>query len=259
MIEPGEGEPVITPEKWLTKMCGGLSGEYQAAILTFWGSPIDLVEGMLSDAHEVRLKGVPTLRAVGGEFRGVRVLATHLYPGAPAATIALELLIALGIRKFLAYGGAGSITHKLRIGDVLIPTWGVREEGTSYHYVPEGHVPKPSQRLARRLREAMSNTLALRGSRVVEGGVWSTDAIFRQTEDKVREYAGKGVLGVDMESTALMTVAEYRGVELAVALVITDKLTPPEWRTPSKGEWGRIENVEVSVLNAMLGVLHSQR
>lgn len=259
MIKLGEGKPVITPEEWIRRLGQNLNVEYDAAILTFWGSPLELLEEHLRNAREVKLRGIPVMKAVGGEEGGLRVLAVQTCFGAPAAVITLELLIASGVRKFLVYGGAGSITHKLRIGDVLIPTWGVREEGTSYHYVPEGHVPKPSQHLTRRLREAMFSTLALRGSKVLEGGVWSTDAIFRETEDKVRKYADEGVLGVDMESTALMTVAEYRGAELAIALVITDELTPPGWRTPSEEEWSRIEDREGSILNAMLSTLHPQR
>ncbi len=255
MIKLGEGKPVITPEKWISEWGRNIDKEYSAAILTFWGSPLELLERSLTNAKEVKLRSIPLIRALEGEVNGLKVLAAHTYFGAPATTTALELLIAAGIRKFLVYGGAGSITRKLRIGDVLIPTWGVREEGTSYHYMPEDYVPKPSPTLTRKLREALFSTLALRGSRVMEGGVWSTDAIFRQTEDKVRRYANEGVLGVDMESTALMTVAEYRGAELTIALVITDELTPPEWRTPSEREWGRIEERERIILNTMLSVL----
>jgi|GEM_PF-6795755 len=50
------------------------------------------------------------------------------------------------------------------------------------------------------------------------------DAIFRETEDKVEEYAKRGILGVKMESSALMTIASFRGVELAVALAVSDEL-----------------------------------
>jgi len=257
LIKPGEGKPVITPEEWVKGWGRDLGAEYDAAVLTFWGSPLELLEESLRNACEVKLRGIPIVRAIGGEEGGLRVLAAQTYFGAPAAVVTLELLIASGIRRFLVYGGAGSITRKLRIGDVLIPTWGVREEGASHHYVPEGHVPKPSQSLARRLREALFSTLTPHGSRVMEGGVWSTDAIFMETEDKVRKYADEGVLGVDMESTALMTVAEYRGVELAIALIITDELMPPEWRVPSKEDWKRIEGVERAILNAMINSLRS--
>ena len=66
--------------------------------------------------------------------------------------------------------------------------------------------------------------------RVLRGGIWSTDAIFRETEDKVAEYSRHGVLGVDMEATALMTVAAYRGARLAVITAISDELYSDQWR-----------------------------
>jgi len=257
LIKPGEGKPVITPEEWVREWGRDLGAEYDAAILTFWGSPLEILEETLTAANEVKLPSIPVIRAIEGKEEELRVLAAQTYFGAPAAVITLELLAASGIRKFLVYGGAGSITRELRIGDVLIPTWGVREEGTSYHYMREEYVPKPSQALANRLKENLHNTLSLQGSRVVEGGVWSTDAIFRETEDKVRNYAGKGVMGVDMESTALMTVAEYRGVELAIALIITDELSSLRWRSPNEEEWRTLESRERAILKAMIDALRS--
>ena len=92
---------------------------------------------------------------------------------------------------------------------------GVREEGVSFHYISDNsYVPKPDSELAKAL---YTSTVKLKGRRrvkVVKGGVWATDAIFRETLDKVIEYSSKGVYGVDMESTALMTVAHYRKVKL---------------------------------------------
>jgi len=100
----------------------------------------------------------------------------RLYFGAPAATMALEALIAAGGRSFVVIGGAGSINPRLRIGDVLIPTWGVREECTSYHYAPPDHMPKPSTRLANMLYEELKKLKGMRKFRVVKGGIWSIDA-----------------------------------------------------------------------------------
>jgi nucleoside phosphorylase len=67
----------------------------------------------------------------------------------------------------------------------------------------------------------------LRGRRrikVVKGGIWTTDAIFRETFDKVIKYSSKEVYGVDKESTALMTVADYRNVRLGVIAAVSDEL-----------------------------------
>ncbi len=59
--------------------------------------------------------------------------------------------------------------------------------------------------------------------------MWTIDAPFRETMDKVQEYARRGVLAVEMECTALMSIAAYRGINLAAVLVITDELFGEGW------------------------------
>ncbi len=251
MIRPGAGKPVIDPVKWIREE--GVKLPTPNLILTYWDSPLNaLAEFLRGDYEELSIKTIPIHKPLRGRWGGVEFVAAKLNFGAPASVLALELLIAAGGRNFLVYGGAGSLTPDLRIGDVLVPTWGVREEGTSYHYLPPHHVPRPHPELTKELIRVLRAHLSLLGSRVEEGGVWSTDAVFRETEDKVREYGVKGVKGVDMEATALMSVAEYRGANLSLALVITDELFNGVWRTPSEEGWRRIEGIEGEVMRSFL-------
>jgi purine-nucleoside phosphorylase len=60
--------------------------------------------------------------------------------------------------------------------------------------------------------------------------VWSTDAPFRETVGKVLGYQKQGVLAVDMEISALFTVADFRGIELAAALTVSDELHDLAWK-----------------------------
>lgn len=143
--------------------------------------------------------------------------------GAPAAAALMEALVASGAERFVMVGQAGSISPRCRIGDVLLPTWGVREEGTSYHYLP----PEVRCRASETLLSAMRTWVA--GIETMEGGVWTTDALFRETAEKARAFAREGVLAVEMECTALMAVAAYRGVAFAAALIITDELFSGAW------------------------------
>ncbi len=54
--------------------------------------------------------------------------------GAPMAVLCLEKLIALGARTIVLYGWCGSLVRELACTDLLVPTWGLAEEGTSVHY-----------------------------------------------------------------------------------------------------------------------------
>jgi nucleoside phosphorylase len=60
------------------------------------------------------------------------------YPGvgAPLACGSLEDAIASGCTKFVACGGAGAVRPELALGHVIVPTAAIRDEGTSYHYLP---------------------------------------------------------------------------------------------------------------------------
>lgn len=145
--------------------------------------------------------------------------------GAPQAVMVAEKLIALGVREVLAVGWCGSLQRSTAIGDVVIPVDAVCEEGTSAHY-PVGHrAPGPSPELAAPLREALRDG----GFKTHEGTVWTTDAPYRETASKVVEYQRKGILAVDMETSALFTLAAYRGVRVAVLLVVSDDLSTLKW------------------------------
>lgn len=177
--------------------------------------------------------------AVGGKTgtgtgRGLAVYLSSF--GAPAAGMLAECLMSSGVSRLFVLGTAGSISPECRIGDIVIPTWGVREEGLSYHYLPAGTVPQPSAALAEVLRTRLLEADPAGEVEVRMGGVWTTDAIFRETAGKVREYAGRGVIAVEMECASLMSVAAYRNVDFVAVLVITDELSGDQWMHDFHGE-----------------------
>jgi uridine phosphorylase len=143
--------------------------------------------------------------------------------GAPAAAMIMETLVASGIKRVVLVGVAGSISSECRIGDVVVPTWGVREEGTSYHYVPGKVKVKASESLATAIGGHLGQ------GRFKEGGVWTVDAPYRETKGKIKKYSKQGVVAVDMESTALMAVAMCRKIEFAPVLVISDEAFGEKW------------------------------
>jgi uridine phosphorylase len=102
-----------------------------------------------------------------------------------------------------------------------------------------------AQPVVAEIRNACRNTK----HRFQEGPVWSTDAIFRETRDKVRHYQDQGVLAVEMELSALFTVGKYRGVEVGGILVVSDELTTLTWRPGFKDE--RFEKGRVAACEAV--------
>ncbi|MBU0484239.1 MAG: nucleoside phosphorylase [Proteobacteria bacterium] len=145
--------------------------------------------------------------------------------GAAMAVLALEKLIALGARQILIYGWCGSLSPDLKIGDLLVPFEGISEEGTSPHY-PLAEKAQVNVDI----RYDLITMLSEKGYAALEGSVWTTDALYRETREKVALYADQGVRGVDMEFTALLTVAAYRGVDLSAVMLVSDELWHADWR-----------------------------
>ena len=144
--------------------------------------------------------------------------------GAPMAVLTLEKLIALGARRIVVSGWCGSLNNKLRIGDVLLPTWAISDEGTSAHY-PVNQRPESNAAI----RQLLADGLSAEGVKVHTGPVWTTDAPYRESLSQVARLAGQGVLGVEMEYGALIAAASFRNVELSAVLLISDELWSGKW------------------------------
>jgi uridine phosphorylase len=146
--------------------------------------------------------------------------------GAPYATMVAETLIAWGARTILFIGWCGAVSPMLTIGDLVVPSAAVIDEGTSPHYAAGASTACPSEPLMRQVAEAC----AAEGVCAHAGAVWTTDAVFRETRDEVTRHQRNGVLAVEMECSALFTVGGFRGVEVAALLVVSDDLSSLTWR-----------------------------
>ena len=146
--------------------------------------------------------------------------------GAPYAAMLLETLIAWGVRKILFLGWCGAISDNVKIGDVILPTAAMIDEGTSAHYISNNSPSTASQMIVNHARQY------LREEQIAfhHGTIWSTDAVYRETPAKVEYFQKQNALAVDMETSSLFTVAKFRGVELGGVLVVSDELSALKWR-----------------------------
>ncbi len=144
--------------------------------------------------------------------------------GAPMAVITLEKLIALGAKYIIVYSWCGSLSESLAVEDVFLPQWGYSEEGTSSHYPVEG-------------KSSASNELNMKLALFLEkkeflpktGAIWTTDAPYRESRQKAETLRDNDIVAVDMEFTALSTVAIFRQVRLAAVMLVSDELWQDTW------------------------------
>ncbi len=149
--------------------------------------------------------------------------------GAPYAVMVLETLIAWGASRFVFAGWCGAVSPKLKIGDLLLPDAALVDEGTSSHYLPDAVQPEhrclPSTDIFRAIERALVGV----GAPFRKGAVWSTDGIYRETPSRVCRFRDRGAMAVEMEVSALFTVASYRKVAVGAALVVSDDLSELKW------------------------------
>lgn len=146
--------------------------------------------------------------------------------GAPMAVMLLEQLLALGAQQVLYLGFCGALDARYQIGDGFLPTQAIREEGTSYHYLPADIIPCAAPRLQAQLQaQAVQHQLS-----VQQGPIWTTDALYRETSHKIQQFQAAGVHAVDMEMAALFAVAQYRGREVGALLVVSDECYHATWK-----------------------------
>lgn len=167
------------------------------------------------------------LRTATGTRGGKRVTVSAFGMGAPIATIVLHELFGLGIRTFLRIGTAMAV-RPARLGDFVLADGALRAEGTSNTYAPLGFPAVADFDLNTRLRERLT-----RSDRSWHAGIYGTyDGFYtemfglsgerRQIIDQLKnDIQRMGLIGTDMETSALLTAARILGAKASTLCVAT--------------------------------------
>ena len=159
------------------------------------------------------------------DYAGERLAVLRSGVGAPLAAGLLEEVIAIGCRTFVVCGGAGALQSDLTLGHFVVVSSAIRDEGTSYHYLP----PARSIKFDEDARRVLEKVLEGRKAPFVVGRTWTTDAPYRETAGKIASRRAEGCLTVEMEAAALAAVAAFRGVPLAQVVYCGDDLAGDSW------------------------------
>ncbi|HEY7415201.1 MAG TPA: nucleoside phosphorylase, partial [Ktedonobacteraceae bacterium] len=152
--------------------------------------------------------------------------------GAPAVITLFEELIVLGGRKFISIGTSGTLQPHVQIGNIVVCDRAVRDEGVSHHYIAPDTYAYPASALTTQLEQHLRKT----EHTVTVGPSWTIDTPYRETIAEARHYQQEGVITVEMEAAALFAVAQYRGIEIAAAFVISDSLADMVWNPRFESE-----------------------
>nr|ADQ54413.1 purine or other phosphorylase family protein [uncultured marine crenarchaeote E37-7F] len=161
----------------------------------------------------------------------------HIYPGigAPSAGLGLETMIALGAEHIIFIGEVGTLTENIGRGEIILPNKALRDEGTSFHYQKPSRYAYPNKVILNYTRRFLKeNNISFH-----EGGTWTTDAPFRETHEKVKQFFAEGCLCVEMEASALFSIAHFRKKQIGGLFIAEDSVAGETWnprRTPGDTE-----------------------
>ena len=152
----------------------------------------------------------------GGEF-GIIGRAV----GAAFSVLLAEQLFASGCRFLISLSSAGQVVDLGQPPYFVVIDRALRDEGTSYHYLPPGRFAEADGRLLNRMLPALAAT----GAPLHVGPSWTTDAPFRETEAKIAKRRAEGLLTVEMEAAGLYAYATAQCKPVLCLAQVTNRLT----------------------------------
>ena len=164
-------------------------------------------------------------------YNGVELALFMSLVGAPACIVEYEEAFVMGIEKLVVFGTCGVLDKNIEDLAIIIPNSAIRDEGTSYHYKKASDEIKVNKKY----KEEFIELLNEHNYSYVEGKVWTTDAPYRETRNKVLKRKKQGCICVDMECSAISALSEFREKDVFQFFYAADNLDSAKWDIRSLG------------------------
>jgi uridine phosphorylase len=167
-------------------------------------------------------------RTFTGTYKGVKISVTSTGMGCPSAAIACEELINIGATCLIRIGSTAALQEGIKIGDLLVSTGSMKNEGTSKFYVPDCFPAVPDFDLTRTLIDTGKEMQKIQNFGFLYGINASDDAFYGETPEWIEKLHSLGVMNVEMESSAIFTVCHRRKVRGAMISAVSGNLITGE-------------------------------
>ncbi|MCY4729371.1 nucleoside phosphorylase [Natronomonas gomsonensis] len=199
-------------------------------------------------------------RTLAGMYDDEPLAVTSTGIGSPSAAIAVEELARIGAESFIRVGSCGAIQEGASVGDLVITTAAVRQEGTSDEYVREDYPAAADDEVVTALvtaAERLDHDYHL-------GVTCSTDSFYdgqsrpgfegfraAGAEERIEELQAAGVLNFEMEASAILTLSSLYGLRAgAVCTVYANRVTG-EFRTEGQRKAAETASLAAALLSKM--------
>lgn len=160
------------------------------------------------------------------EYQG-EIIAFYLTPigSTLAAGTLAEVNHLTGASSFIMFGSCGSLQKEVTNGKFIIPTQAYRGEGLSYYFA------KPQDYIKIRNADKLTQIFSELKLPYVQGKVWTTDCMLRETVNLVNKRKQEGCIAVEMELAGVQAICDFYGFELYDFLVSGDVLIEGSYET----------------------------
>ena len=165
---------------------------------------------------------IPIYRII---VKGTPIALFNAPVGASACVAILEDLIAFGMKKLVLFGTCGVLDETIKETSIIVPQMAIRDEGTSYHYLPASDEIEVNVGL----HDFLTSFLTDKGISHTVGKVWTTDGIYRETAEKLYKRKKAGAICVDMECSAVAALANFRKISICHFFYAADHLSEEAW------------------------------
>ncbi|MHA4907420.1 nucleoside phosphorylase [Streptococcus constellatus] len=165
---------------------------------------------------------IPIYRII---VKGTPIALFNAPVGASACVAILEDLIAFGMKKLVLFGTCGVLDETIKETSIIVPQMAIRDEGTSYHYLPASDEIEVNVGL----QDFLISFLDENGISHSVGKVWTTDGIYRETAEKLYKRKEAGAICVDMECSAVAALADFRKISICHFFYAADHLFEENW------------------------------
>lgn len=154
-----------------------------------------------------------------------KILIEIITIGAPMAVRTVEYFNCYGIKNLVAFGPAGCIDENFDAKKILVVEKAIRDEGSSYQYLPADLYAKTNKTLTRQLNKFLNS----KNIPNTQGITWTTDAFFRETSKRIAKRISQGAVSVEMECSALAAACEFHKMRFCQFLFFSDLVKNGKW------------------------------
>ncbi|MFC7077062.1 nucleoside phosphorylase [Haloarcula halophila] len=179
---------------------------------------VDRIAGHCEDTETVAQNREYKLVNATYEGRDLTICSTGI--GSPSAAIAVEELASVGVETFIRVGTTGALQSDIEIGDMVVATGAAKDEGTSQRYEDVTVPAVPDYDVL----SALVDAAEANDEDVHVGPIATDDAFYAETEEYVSDWVAAGLLAVEMEASAVFSLARRKGLAAGAICTVDGNL-----------------------------------